>query len=480
MIKIYNHFISRAVFLLLIVEFAILVSSFYAAAAIRFQDSNYISSPKYENFFLSACVFASLMMLSMSAFGMYEQNFKEDIWRILLRLMPSLALGFCITTLIFYLMPDLYVGRGILGLGIILAGAGVFFARFFAVNFANIRFLRSRILILGVDRLAKDCGDLASKFHGSHYKVIGFVPMEGEECRVPLSAILPSNKPLLFLAEKYRASEIIVAVRNRRDGSFSGTGGLSHLTQPNARKPISELLACKLAGIHVTDAATFFEREASYIRLDSLQPSWFVFGGGFDQGELRTSIKRIFDLSASVVLLVVGLPIMVITAFCILVEDGNPIFYRQERVGLNGKHFVVLKFRSMRHDAEHMGKPQWASENDPRITRVGKIIRRVRIDELPQIINVLKGEMSFVGPRPERPFFVQRLNKIIPYYSMRHNVKPGITGWAQVRYQYGASIEDAIQKLQFDLYYVKNNSLFLDILILINTVQVILLGKGGR
>lgn len=480
MIKIYNHYISKAVSLLLLVEIIILISSVYLGGAIRFVDSGYLSSPQFDNYFLSACVFALVMVLSMSAFGMYQQNFKEDIRKTFLRLMPSLALGFSITTLIFYLAPDLYVGRGILGLVIILAAIGVLLARFLFINSSKLKLLNSRILFLGAGSLAKECSDLAMNIRHLQYDVVGFVPMEGEECCVSSSAILPTDESLVFIANKYNVSEIVVAVHNRRNGSFNSTGKFKSLTDANGRKPISELLACKLAGVNVTDAATFFERETSQIRLDSLQPSWLVFGGGFDQSGLRIAIKRGFDLSACMMLLIATFPVMLITALCILIEDHRPILYRQERVGMGGHHFMVLKFRSMRQDAENSGKPQWASENDPRTTRVGRIIRKLRIDELPQILNVLRGEMSFVGPRPERPYFVKQLSEKIPYYSMRHSIKPGITGWAQVSYQYGASVEDAIQKLQYDLYYVKNNSLFLDVLILIDTLQVVLLGKGGR
>ncbi len=219
---------------------------------------------------------------------------------------------------------------------------------------------------------------------------------------------------------------------------------------------------------------------APVFRMDSLQPSWLVFSRGFDQSLIRSLIKRIFDLCASILLLIVTFPIMLITMIIILLEDGKPIFYRQERIGRGGSIFSVIKFRSMRNDAEKGGKPQWSTQDDPRITRIGKIIRKLRIDELPQIINVLKGEMSFVGPRPERPYFVDMLIAQVPYYNIRHSVKPGITGWAQVRYPYGSSVEDSIEKLQYDLYYVKNHSLFLDLIILIDTIGVVLLGKGGR
>ena len=228
----------------------------------------------------------------------------------------------------------------------------------------------------------------------------------------------------------------------------------------------------------MVDAASFFEREANQIRVDSLQPSWLVFGTGFDQSFLRTIGKRFFDIVVSLIIFLISVPAMLITGLLIFLEDGAPVFYQQERVGRNGKTFMELKFRSMTNNAEKAGKPQWASSDDPRTTRVGRIIRKLRIDELPQILNVLKGDMSFVGPRPERPFFVKQLCQDVPFYNARHSIKPGITGLAQVRYQYGASVEDSVQKLQYDLYYVKNNSLFLDMLILIDTLQVVLFGKG--
>jgi sugar transferase (PEP-CTERM system associated) len=320
-------------------------------------------------------------------------------------------------------------------------------------------------MILGVGEVARECGDLAGNNSGHHkFKIVGYIPMPKEESLVPSSSVLPVSGSLTSMAKEFNVKEIVVAVQNRRSGDF----------------PIQELLECKLNGIKVSDAATFFERERCQIRVDSLQPSWLVFGGGFDQGLLRVGIKRGFDVLASTILLIATLPVMMITALFIYIEDRRPILYRQERVGKDGHSFMVMKFRSMRNNAEKAGKPQWAAENDPRTTRVGRIIRKLRIDELPQIINVFKGEMSFVGPRPERPYFVKQLCEEIPYYNVRHSIKPGITGWAQVRYQYGASVEDALQKLQYDLYYVKNNSLFLDIIILIDTVQVVLFGKGGR
>ena len=244
--------------------------------------------------------------------------------------------------------------------------------------------------------------------------------------------------------------------------------------------PLRELLDCKLQGVQVVDMATHFERTLGQIRLDSVSAGWLIFGEGFSQGLLRTVVKRLFDVVCALVLIVVALPVILVTAVLILLESGGPILYLQERVGLNGRLFNVVKFRSMRTDAEKDGQPRWATATDDRATRVGRWIRKLRIDELPQLFSVLNGDMSLVGPRPERPYFVDRLTQEIPYFAVRQSVKPGVTGWAQVRYHYGASVEDAAEKLQYDLYYVKNHTLFLDLVILFETVGVVLTAKGAH
>jgi sugar transferase (PEP-CTERM system associated) len=283
---------------------------------------------------------------------------------------------------------------------------------------------------------------------------------------VPLPNVLPKTpeESLLSVVEKHRIDQIVIAVRDRR------AGGL----------PVQDLLECRLRGIEVTELPTFFEREYRQVLLESLNATWIMLGEGFRRGFIRTSVKRLFDLAASAMLLLFMLPVMLVAAVCIFLESGLPVLYRQQRIGQGGRVFTIYKFRSMKNDAESDGMPRWAVANDDRTTPVGRIIRKLRIDELPQVFNVLKGDMSFVGPRPERPFFVDELVKQIPYYSVRHSVKPGITGWAQVRYRYGASLDDAIEKLQYDLYYVKNHTLFLDLVILIATVEVVLWGRGAR
>jgi sugar transferase (PEP-CTERM system associated) len=272
----------------------------------------------------------------------------------------------------------------------------------------------------------------------------------------------PTDDALTEIAYRLGASEIVVATDDRR--------GL----------PVRQLLHCKLAGIKVIDFLDFWERETRTVALEALKPSWLFYSDGFRCGPLDELLKRALDVAVSLGLLLLTLPLLVVTACLIKLESPGPIFYHQDRVGLHGQVFTILKFRSMRVDAETDGRPRWASEKDPRVTRIGAIIRKLRVDELAQIFNVLRGDMSFVGPRPERPFFVAELAQAIPYYSERHWVRPGITGWAQVNYPYGASTEDAWIKLTYDLYYVKNRSIFLDLVILLQTARVIFWNYGAR
>lgn len=464
MLRIANHYVSRLTFILLMLEFAVSIGAVYLGTSLRLLGTSESFQSINHQFFLTSVVIGMTIVFSMAVLGMYQISSREGIRRILLRLMPSLVLALALTILIFYIFPSFFLGRGIVGLVFIVAAFGVLAVRVVAFKTTQSGFLRTRIIFLGTGVLARGCYEFATNKNGNHeFEIIGFVGEEDEH-GVPGKLTLPSNLGIVDLIKKYNANEVVVAVQNRRSDRF----------------PLKELLDCKLMGISVIDASAFIEREACQICIKSLQPGWLVFGNGFDQSFFRRFGKATFDFIVSSTLFILTLPIMLLTALLIYLEDRGPIFYKQERVGKYGNPFYVLKFRSMGLNAEKPGAPQWATSNDPRTTKIGKFIRQVRIDELPQIINVLRGEMSFVGPRPERPFFVDQLCKEIPFYNMRHSIKPGITGLAQVRYAYGASVEDAVQKLQYDLYYVKNNSLFLDILILIETVQVVLFGKGAR
>jgi sugar transferase (PEP-CTERM system associated) len=365
---------------------------------------------------------------------------------------------------IFSLIPDRIASSAAMAYAAMGTVAAVIAHRTLGGRIGKLAVMQSRILVLGTGPVAKQVSEslLASD---PHARIVGFFPGPNEQVRaVPEAQILASTSSLAITAERAGVDEVIVALSERRSGSMS----------------LRDLLECKIGGIRVSDISTHFEKRLGQIRLDYVNAGWLIFGDGFNQGFVRTAMKRAFDIACAAFLLVLTLPLMVFTMLVISLESRGPVVYRQERVGLNGKPFKVVKFRSMRCDAEQDGNPRWAMAADERVTRVGRLIRKVRIDELPQLYNVLKGEMSVVGPRPERPFFVESLTKDIPYYAVRHSVKPGVTGWAQVRYEYGATVEDAKQKLQYDLYYVKNHTLFLDMLIMFETVSVVLTGKGAR
>jgi sugar transferase (PEP-CTERM system associated) len=323
-----------------------------------------------------------------------------------------------------------------------------------------------RVLIVGTGPEAIAVAQDLRSLRRIGREVVGFYPTSAEEAAVALGAGMPQvfarGSSIEDLVERNNVREIIVAVREQRGGAV----------------PIDQLLSCRIRGIPILDLAGFYERAKSEVPIDSLKASWLVYGHGFVQGHVRRAAKRTFDIITSSILLIVASPIMLLAMIAIRLDSPGPIIYRQERVGLAGRKFMCLKFRSMCVDAERDGVARWATKNDARISRVGAFMRKTRVDELPQLLSVLRGEMSMVGPRPERPSFVADLRQVIPFYDIRHSVKPGVTGWAQVRYAYGASVDDARRKHQFDLYYVKNNSLFLDLLILIDTVSVVLFREG--
>jgi len=325
---------------------------------------------------------------------------------------------------------------------------------------------KRRVLVYGAGRRAGSIARLRRRSDRRGFAVAGYIPADGDELgHVDSPAIINLTSSMLECCERLEVDEIVVAMDDRRRGF-----------------PMDELLECRLEGIEVIELVTFLERETGKVRLDVLNPSWMIFSEGFRQGRIHGAMERAFDIAASLTLLIVALPVMLLTVAAIKLEDGlrAPILYRQTRVGQYGRPFRLMKFRSMRTDAESAGRPIWASKNDSRVTRVGMFIRKTRIDELPQILNVLRGQMSFVGPRPERPEFVLQLNERIPYYRERHSIKPGLTGWAQLCYPYGSSEEDATEKLQYDLYYVKNHSPLFYLAIVIQTVEVIVWGKGAR
>jgi sugar transferase (PEP-CTERM system associated) len=344
--------------------------------------------------------------------------------------------------------------------------ASIVLTRFLALRSVGVDALRRRVLVLGGGHKAELINTRLRRLSDRRtFQIMGFMPMPGDAEVVDPGERLDPAQGLLRHVQQLDIDQIVIAVDERR--------GIL---------PMDELIQARLRGIAITELGTFFEHESGKIKMNVLNPSWLVFSTGFDAGAFRSASKRAFDIAAAGLLLVLAAPLMMITALLIWAESGfrGSIIYRQERVGQGGVPFPVLKFRSMREDAEKDGVARWAQTGDDRITRVGRVIRKLRIDELPQVVNVLRGEMSFVGPRPERPMFVEQLSAEIPYYALRHTVKPGITGWAQLRYAYGASVKDSEEKLKYDLYYVKNHSLMFDLLVLLQTFEVVIFGKGAR
>jgi sugar transferase (PEP-CTERM system associated) len=452
MVRLFSHYVSGRLVLLIVVEALLLMLSAYAGfsfhhwrAAVVMVEGAGAAVPS------QATVFALGMLVVMNSMGLYQQDLWKDGCSALVRLVGTVVVGLGIMVLAAHVFSPVNLGGEGLAIMVIVALIGIGLARFLFYRWDKLSAFKPRVLVLGTGSRVMRLTEYAQRNH-SHV-VVGYLALHSSTHDVALPGVLPMapGDSLLEVVKKYRIDQIVVAVNDRRNGGL----------------PVQELLECRMKGVNVTELPTFFEREYRQVLLEALNPSWIVLGDGFRQGWLRTAMKRLFDLTASVVLLVLAFPLILVAAACIYLESGGPVFYRQERVGEGGRVFTIYKLRSMKIDAERDGTPRWATTDDDRTTRVGRIIRKLRIDELPQIINVLKGEMAFVGPRPERPFFVDQLVKQIPYYSLRHSSKPGITGWAQVCCSYGASLDDAIEKLQYDLYYVKNHTLFLDLVILI-------------
>lgn len=419
----------------------------------------------YKHVILFAMILAATMLVINTGLGLYQRIHNRTVTESRARAVLSLYLSVPIAYGIFGLLPMTAVSREFLQLSAMSAIFGMLVNRVSSSNSTSPGgMLTRRILVFGTGPRALAVKTALNKSDPSA-EIVGFFPSPNEDgAAVPVNRILSRGKSLTETAISLDVHEIVVALTERRGGSM----------------PLRELLDCKLHGIRVLDLASYFEQTLGQIRLESLYAGWLIFGDGFRQGTFRSAVKRLSDILFASVLLLLAMPIMVLTALLIIIESGTPVLYVQERVGRNGRLFNVIKFRSMRTDAEKDGQPIWAQKKDDRTTRVGRIIRKLRIDELPQLYCVLRGDMSLVGPRPERQFFVEQLTNEIPFYAVRHSVKPGLTGWAQVRYHYGATVEDSAEKLQYDLYYVKNHSLLLDMIILFETIAVVLTGKGAH
>lgn len=455
---------NRALLLLWLGETWLLILAVMVAAWLRFLDSSQGLLSFFQWAPVRAFVFAAFITVSMVAFGLYQVHVRHNRMEFLVRLFLSFAFGGIALLVLYYLMPAAYIGRGVLAMALAIGLVAVIALRLIVERVFKTDVFRRRVLVFGAGKNADLINSrLRRGSDRRSFVVVGFVPVPGQPVLVPEKSLLSTDFALSEIAEWLHVYEIVVAPDERR-------GAL----------PMEEMLTCAQRGVTVTDLSTFFEREAGMVKLNVADPSWLAFSGGFDHSMPRRLNKRFFDLAAASALLLVAWPFMLLVAACISLESRGPVLYRQTRIGENGRSFELIKFRSMRVDAEADGVAKWATQNDDRTTRVGRIIRLSRLDELPQLFNILLGEMSFVGPRPERPQFVDMLNQEVRYYNVRHCVKPGLTGWAQLRYPYGASVRDAEEKLTFDLFYVKNHGLIFDLLILLQTVEVVLFRRGSR
>jgi sugar transferase (PEP-CTERM system associated) len=466
MFRLFRQRALRWQLLLVLIEFALLVGCAYAAVVLRYWGDLDTQTEFGRALHWRAPLVAAVLIVAMTALGLYQVHLRAGWLGRLSRQGVAFVLGGVVLMVLYYAIPAAYIGRGVLGITLVLGYLVVALWRVLFLGFVDADLFKRRVVMLGAgERAAEIFHKMRRKTDQRGFKILGYVPIGADPVTVPPSSLLHPDEALCAWVTRLGVDEIVVGPDDRR-----GT------------LPVDALLECKQRGVAVTELAEFFEREAGKIKMDLTNPSWLVFSDGFNISPTRRTIKRAFDVAMATLVLLVAWPFMLLTALAIRLESGRgaPIFYSQERVGENGRPFPVIKFRSMRTDAERDGVARWASKNDDRVTRVGRFIRKTRLDELPQLWNVLRGDMSVIGPRPERPQFVDDFNTRIRYYSLRHCVKPGLTGWAQLRYPYGSSFEDAVEKLKFDLFYVKNHNFTFDLAILVQTVEVVLFGRGAR
>jgi len=467
-LQIFRSYLKTPFLFLLVIEATVAFAMAYSANFIRFYVGirNSEQALNFDGLLSSALIISLVTSICILSTGLYIGKIREGIAGVFIRIGLSLVMSSAVVGFIFYLLPELSLGRGVLAITYIQIFFVIGTIRVVFFELVDTSTFKSRVLVFGagseaayIDRMLRRKSDRRG------FQIMGYVLLDGQECNISQNKLINIDSNLFSYVIENQINEIVI-------------------TSSESRKELKfdELLECKLNGVKMLDLVSFFEREAGQIRIDIVSPEWFVTSDGFKQSGFRDLFKRAFDMLVSMAIFVGTLPIQLLVVSAILIEDGfgAPIIYRQLRTGAYGKNFEVYKFRSMTSDAEKSGTAIWASKGDTRVTRIGGFLRKYRLDELPQTINVMKGQMSFVGPRPERPEFVQELATQIPYYNERHLVKPGLTGWAQLNYPYGSSTQDAFQKQLYDMYYVKNHNLFLDCLIILQTVEVVLFGKGSR
>ncbi len=424
-----------------------------------------LSSPVRNSILLRSVLVAAIIQYFLHLRDVYDFQKTRSAGDFGVRLGQALLMASAVLWALYYLVPIVRAEGGAFILGYFLCTVFVIAWHTILRIYFGIRSPRSNLIVLGTGRLAREIVQTILQKPELGYSVRGFV--DDDPALVGTSIVNPKviglYQDLPTIIPENNVDRVVVELKDRR-----------------GRLPIQSLLEVKTKGIAVEDAADVYERLTGKIALENLKPSWLIFNSGFDISRSLLFRKRVISIIVSGLLMVLFLPVMLLLMVLIKLDSKGPIFFRQERVGQDGEIFTLWKFRSMCEDAEREGGPVWASgPDDQRVTRMGRFLRRTRLDELPQLLNVLRGDMSFVGPRPERPQFVQELEQCIPFYRLRHSVKPGITGWAQINYGYANSVENSVEKLQYDLFYVKNMSTFLDLLIILETIKTVLVRKGS-
>ncbi|GLV29878.1 sugar transferase [Sphingobium sp. TomTYG75] len=462
MIRLFKHYVPHAVLLLGLLDLVLLLGAAEAGWILRARQIG-MDVDQITTRAAPLISFALSIQTAMIAVGVYGTEALQSIRFAFARLLVAISLGVIFLSVMHFVLPDLTLWRSNSLYAMALAIALLLAVRLLLGSMLGGEAFKRRLVVLGAGNRANRIRELEQR-KGAGFLIVGYIAMNDGTQVIPEAINRSAIYNLADFVVRLAASEVVLALEERRNAL-----------------PLSDLLRIKTTGVHVNEISTFLERETGRVDLDSVNPSWLIFSDGFSAGRRLSSIaKRLFDVIASSILLLLTGPIILIAAILVKLDSKGPAFYRQQRVGLFGEEFWIVKLRTMRQDAEVSGQAVWAEKDDPRITRLGYWLRKLRIDELPQTWTVLKGEMSFVGPRPERRQFVEDLEQHLRYYAERHMVKPGITGWAQINYPYGASIEDSRNKLEYDLYYAKNYTPFLDLLILIQTLRVILWPEGAR
>ncbi len=461
MIRLFKHYIPHAVMLLGLLDFALLMLAGEFAWQLRASQIG-MDSGRFADRWIAIAGSAGVVWVAMISVGVYGPYALRSLRFAGARLLVAISLGIIALALIDFVMRGDVFWRSTLFYAMCFAILLLVVDRLFLNSFLGSSAFRRRVMVLGAGDRAQRLRELGDKPE-TGFAIVSYIAMNEPERVVEEAIAREAIHDLGRFVENLGVSEVVLALQERRNAL-----------------PLPDLLRIKTKGVHVNDFSSFLERETGRVDLDTVNPSWLIFSDGFSSGRILSSaVKRVFDIIASLILLILTFPIIFVFAILVKLDSKGPAFFKQERVGLYGVPFHLIKLRSMRTDAEKDGA-KWAEENDPRITRLGRFMRKVRIDELPQSWSVLKGHMSFVGPRPEVPQFVDGLQEEIPFYGERHMVKPGITGWAQINYPYGASTEDSRKKLEYDLYYAKNYTPFLDLVILLQTVRVVLWPEGAR